>query len=99
MKCYRPYVSKTYEFETTDVLQYYRFIQVLKMLDIGTLDVYEGSRFYDYHNVRFYCDKNRRLRAEYIFRRFMGLEVVYLLDLDTYQNRAERYREENYAIY
>ena len=99
MKCRRPYASKTYEFETTDILMYHRFIQILKMLDIGTLDVYEGSIFYDFHNIRFYCDKDKRLRAEYVFRRLMGLKMLYLLDLDTYQNRAERYREECYAIY
>ncbi len=94
----RPMVSKTYDFETTDLLYFYKFIEVLELFNIIPLNKYSGS-YYDYHEVRFCCDKQTRLRIEYIFRRLLNMRCLYLLDLDNYQNIAKRYMEEKYAIY
>ncbi len=95
---FRPGVSKTYDFETTNRLYYYKFRELLEKFEILPTDCYLGST-YDYHSIRFCCEPNLRLRIEYIFRRSIGLKKLYLLDLDCYQNRAKRYKEENYAIF
>ena len=96
---FRPKVSKSYEFETTDVLYFYKFLDVIEHIaEIHIIDKYLGST-YDYHNIKFVCDPKTRLKTEYIFRRFVNLRKMYLLDQDTYQNRQLRYREENYEIF
>jgi len=95
---FRPGVSKTYEFETTNRLYFWKFQEILEKFGLLALDSYFGST-YDYHSIRFSCEPNLRLRMEYIFRRSMGLKKLYLLDLDRYQNRTQRYKEENYAIF
>ncbi len=95
---YRPFVSKTYDFETTSTLYFNLFTALLELFHLTSLERYYGS-MYDYHTVRFCCDPDTRLRIEYIFRRAMGLKKLLLLDLDSYQDRAKRYREENYAIF
>lgn len=95
---FRPGVSKTYEFETTNRLYFWKFQETLELFGITTFNSYLGST-YDYHDIKFCCEPKTRLRIEYIFRRSIGLKKLYLLDLDCYQNRDERYREENYAIF
>lgn len=95
---FRPGVSKNYEFETTDTLYFYRFQEILEHFGLLEIDSYFGST-YDYHSLKFCCEPKIRLRIEYIFRRSIGLTKLYLLDLDCYQNRAKRYKEENYAIF
>ncbi len=94
----RPGVSKSYDFETTDRLYYHRFQDILEKFGLLVYDNYFGST-YDYHTIRFCCDLKTRVLVEYIFRRSIGLKRLYLLDLDCYQNRAKRYKEENYAIF
>jgi len=94
----RPMVSKTYDFETNDKLYFCKFLDVMGLYDVMPLDMYEGAT-YDVHWIRFCCDKQTRLKIEYIFRRLSGINSRYLLALDDYRNMAERFMEENYAIY
>lgn len=93
----RPFNSKVWDFETSDLWLYTKFLKILKVFGITPLEEYECA--YDTSSCRFCCTTKERLRIEYVFRRLIGLDRRYLIDLDSYQNRCELYREEKYAIY
>ena len=91
--------DRSYDFECTDVSFGYRFLRVLKKFDIVPVDYYvdiPGNCM----TVKFFSTKKQRSQIEYIFRRLIGLDrTEYLMDLDKYQNRCERYRDERYIIF
>lgn len=93
-----PGQSKVFEFETPDLWIQLRFIKTLKLFHIAPIEEY-GELALDYHGCKFCSTKQERLRIEYVFRRMIGLDDRYLMDLDNYQNRCELYQEEKYAIY
>ena len=90
--------SKIWDFEASDFWIYQRFLKVLSMFNILPLEQY-AVPYDDNHSCRFCSTKKERLRIEYVFRRMISLDRRYLMDLDSYQNRAKLYREERYAIY
>ena len=89
--------GKVWDFETSDCWLYQRFRQVLKIFDILPLEEYVVD--WDMCSCRFCCVSKQRIEIEYIFRRLIGLDKRYLLDLECYQDRARRLEEEKYAIY
>jgi len=94
---HNPYLIRTYDFETSDRFAYYKFLDVLKIFNLFPLEEYnEGI---ECCQIRFVSTKEERLQIEYIFRKLLNLDSLYLMDLDSYQNRAKVYREERYAIY
>ena len=93
----KPCGSKIWDFETSDSFLYHRFVRVLNILQITPLEEYTDS--IDCCGCKFCCTKQERLQIEYVFRRMISLDTKYLMDLDSYQNRAVLYREERYAIY
>ena len=93
-----PFGSKVWDFEANDLWIYQRFLKVLSIFDIVSLEQYSVP-YDDNHSCRFCCTKEERLRIEYVFRRMIGLDTKYLMDLDSYQNRCRLYQEEHYAIY
>lgn len=93
----KPPFGKVWTFETSDFWIYQRFLKVLKLYDIVPCEEY--AVMYDNSSCDFCCTKDTRIRVEYVFRRSIGLDMRYLMDLDSYQNRYEMYKEERYAIY
>ena len=93
----KPINNKSYDFESPDEWFGYKFLSVLERLDIYPAEHYLG---FDGAAIEFFTTKKKRLQAEYIFRRLVGLgRTEYLSDLDGYQDRQARYEEERYAIY
>ena len=90
--------SKLYEFETPDMLIFHRFLKTLDLFHIPPVEEY-GETYYDFHGCKFCATKKERLQIEYVFRRMISLDKRYLMDLDGYQNRQERFWKEYYAIY
>ena len=93
----RPPSAKIYDFESPDMLVFHRFLKTLDLFHIAPLE--EHNEVWDYCSCKFCATKNERLRIEYVFRIMISLEPRYLMDLDGYQNRAERFWKEYYAIY
>ena len=90
--------SKIYDFETFDDYIYNKFLLILELFDIIPLDTHDaigdGSK-----TCKFCTTPHIRTQIECVLRRAIKLEPLYLLNQDSYQNRAVRYREERYAIY
>lgn len=95
----KPTGSRIFDFESKDQCMGMKFIDVLQIFDIVPVD-YAITVGPDGSWVRFCTTKKVRTQIEYVYRRFMNLDKTeYLLDLDEYQNRQERFEEEGYAIY
>ena len=89
--------DKVYEFEGSDDYISNRFFEVLEQFDVyGDGDIVpeiEGSS-----RIRFVSTPEQRMQIEYVFRRRMRLDRLYLLNLDCYQNNAEKFRIDRYMI-
>lgn len=93
----KPPSSKIYAFESPDMFIFHRFLKTLALFHITPLEEYNNT--WDFCSCKFCATKKERLRIEYVFRIMISLDQRYLMDLDSYQNRAVLYREEKYAIY
>ena len=93
----RPPSAKIYDFETPDMLVFHRFLKTLDLFHITPLE--ECGSSWDYCSCKFCATQKERLRIEYVFRRMISLDKRYLMNLDEYQNRKERFWKEYYAIY
>ncbi len=89
--------DKVYEFEGSNDYISNRFFEILEQFNIyGDCDIVpeiEGSS-----RIRFISTPEKRIQVEYVLRRRMGLDRLYLLDLNSYQNNAVKYRKDGYMI-
>ena len=90
--------SKIYEFEAIDPWTASKFEQLLifsriSIVDKEIIDEYNGCSF-----IKFLTTPERRIRTEYIFRRFLNLDRYYFMDLDKYQDNCRKLREDRYMI-
>lgn len=90
--------TKTYDFETTDQLSAIIFCKLLDMFDISYVEdvtpSYIGSSY-----VKFWCNPKKRTILEYVYRRYCRLDRLYLININGYQDNANKLRRDGYAIY
>ena len=88
---------KTYDFESDDSWMGWQFLKVLETFHVTPL--YSYVQDWDVTQIRFSALPKTRLMIEYTYRVLIHKDRKYLSDLECYQDRARRYREERYAIY
>lgn len=84
----RPF-GRIWDFETPNQSKFKRFLIVLKLFDIQSLE--ESCGPCDICSCKFYCTKRDRERIEAVYRRFIGLIPSVRTELSMW--------EEGYEIY
>ena len=75
------------------------FLKVLKSFDIDPYEVdIEDDRF-GISVVRFFATEKVRKQIEYVFRRVLRKDPIYLMDVTTYMNNRSKWEDDNYVIY
>lgn len=90
--------TKTYDYESPDQWMAITFCKILTQMHIGFKDDmvpnHIGSSY-----IKFWCTPKERVIVEYIYRRAISKEQLYLMDLSGYQRNAYKLRRDKYAIY
>ena len=97
-----PQSIKHYEADILGAWHAFRFLQIVTIYDKHAdtdprtmiIPEYEGES-----EVFFWATEKERKIIEYIFRRYINLEPIYLQNLDNYQRNFHKMMEERYAIY
>lgn len=71
-----------YVFESTHRDLAHKFLSVVTNMGIPLENIYIVDDGIDYSQIEFLCDRSARLSAEYVYRRFCGMEKLYLMDAD-----------------
>lgn len=90
--------TKTYDYESPDQWMAATFCKILEQMRINykdeTVPSYIGSSY-----VKFWCTPRDRMIVEYVYRRHLKKEKLYLMDLSGYMHNAYKLRRDKYAIY
>lgn len=76
------------------------FMRIVKIYDrrpniiADIVPEYEGNS-----RIKFLVTPKERKMIEYIYRRYIKVEKLYLMDLDTYQGNSHKMMRDRYAIY
>lgn len=90
--------TSMYDYETPD-----QFMAIIfcKILDAKGIMYKEEivSNVIGPSYVKFWCTPRDRILVEYIYRRCLRLDRLYLINLSGYQKNAYKLRRDKYAIY
>ena len=90
---------KNYEFECCDNYMADKFLKVLNMFHTNISDTYIAYRNIDFSQIQFRCNRDTRLRIEYVFRKMCHMSRAYLMDLEHEISSVELTGDNGYVIF
>lgn len=75
------------------------FLKVLRSFNIEPHDVDIEDERFGISVIRFFSTEQTRKQIEYVFRRTLGKDSIYLMDVTKYMNNWRKWEDDNYVIY
>ena len=75
------------------------FLKVLKSFNIDPYEADVEDERFGISVIRFFATEKVRKQIEYVFRRVIRKDSIYLMDVLTYMNNRSKWEDDNYVIY